>query len=75
MLFRGRISASCENHTKRNKCARRSLKMTDHAVGIYFHEGNTDSCDLSDHYYTNSWPSLPCQVSGTAEVMSTIVVK
>ena len=75
MLFRGRISVSCENQTERNKCARHSVTMMDHAVGIYFREGNTDPCNLPDHYHTSSWPSLPCQVGGTAEVMSEIVIK
>jgi len=28
--------------------------MTKQAVGIYFRERNTDSCNLSDHYYTSS---------------------
>ena len=75
MLSKGRIDISCENHTERNECARNSVTMTDHVVGIYFREGNTDSCNLPDHYYANSRPSLPCQVSGTAEVMSAIVIK
>lgn len=75
MLFREIISDSCENHKEYNKCARHSVTMTKQAVGIYFRERNTDSCNLSDHYYTSSWPSLPCQVSVTTEVVSPIVVK
>jgi hypothetical protein len=75
MLFRERISASCENHTEHNEYARHSVTMTKQAGGIYFREGSTDSYNLSDHYYTSSWPSLPCQVSVTTEVMPPIVVK
>jgi hypothetical protein len=75
MLCRERNSASCENHTGHNNCARHGVTMTEHAVGISFCEGNTDSCNLSDHHNTSSWPVQPCQVSGTAEVISPIVVK
>jgi hypothetical protein len=75
MLFREINGAFFENYMEHNNCARYGVTMTEHAVGIYFCEGNTDSRNLSDHYNTSSRPAQPCQVSGTAEVISPIVVK
>jgi hypothetical protein len=56
MLFRERIDASCENDTEHNDCARHGVTKTEQVVGIYtyFRERNTDSCNISDHYYTSS---------------------